>query len=130
MHPPPDIPHKNLHQYLPKWLEEGSQANIIKGNLGIYKGAIFENVVADIFTKAGKNLYYFAKPNRLEIDFIIRQDDMPVGVEVKSGNNTKAKSLQSLLGFWGLDKGIKLTSANIGTSGKIESLPLYMAMFL
>ena len=111
-------------------LEHGSQANIIKGNLGIYKGAVFENIIADIFTKAGKSLYYFDKPSRLEIDFIIRQDDIPVGIEVKSGDNTKAKSIESLVGFWGVEKGIKLTSGNVGAAGKIETLPLYMAMFL
>ncbi|MDR2600687.1 MAG: DUF4143 domain-containing protein [Oscillospiraceae bacterium] len=111
-------------------LEDGSQANIIKGNLGIYKGAIYENIIADIFTKSGKKLYYFEKSNRLEIDFIIRQDDEPVGIEVKSGDNTKAKSLTSLVNFWGLNKGIKLTKGNISISDKIETLPLYMAMFL
>jgi len=111
-------------------LEEGSQANIMKGNLSIYKGAIYENVIADIFTKLGKKLYYFEKPNRLEIDFIIRQGDIPVGVEVKSGDNTKAKSLYSLVNFWELEKGIKLTTGNVGISGKIETLPIYMAMFL
>ena len=111
-------------------LEDGSQANIIKGNLGIYKGAIYENIIADIFTKLGKKLYYFEKPNRLEIDFVIRQGDIPVGVEVKSGDNTKAKSIDSFVNFWGVEKGIKLISGNLGVAGKIESLPLYMAMFL
>jgi len=111
-------------------LEDGSQANIIKGNLGIYKGAIYENIIADIFTKLDKKLYYFERSNRLEVDFIIRQEDRPVGVEVKSGDNTKAKSLESLVSFWGLEKGIKLTSGNLGVAGKIESLPLYMAMYL
>ena len=111
-------------------LEDGSQANIIKGNLGIYKGAVYENIIADIFTKKGKKLYYFEKPNQLEVDFIIRQEDVAVGVEVKSGENTKAKSIDSLVGFWGVSKGIKLTSGNVGVAGKIETLPLYMAMFL
>ena len=111
-------------------LEDGSQANIIKGNLGIYKGAVYENIIADIFTKLGKKLFYFEKPNRLEVDFIIRQGDIPVGVEVKSGGNSKAKSIGSLVGFWGVAKGIKLTSGNVGVAGKIETLPLYMAMFL
>jgi len=111
-------------------LEDGSQANIIKGNLGIYKGAVYENIIADIFTKQGRKLYYFEKPNRLEIDFVIRQEESVVGVEVKSGGNTKAKSLDSLVGFWGVDKGIKLTGGNLGMAGKIETLPLYMAMFL
>lgn len=111
-------------------LEDGSQANIIKGNLGIYKGAVYENIIAEILTKQGRKLYYFDRPNRLEIDFIIRQDDNPVGVEVKSGDNTKAKSIDSLVGFWGVDKGIKLTSGNLGVAGKIETLPLYMSMYL
>jgi len=111
-------------------LEDGSQANIIKGNLGIYKGAIYENIIADIFTKLGKKLYYFEKSNRLEIDFLIRQEDIAVGVEVKSGDNSKAKSLESLVGFWGVEKGIKLTNGNLGVSDKIETLPLYMALYL
>jgi len=111
-------------------LEDGSQANIIKGNLGIYKGAIYENIIADVLTKLSKRLYYFEKPNRLEVDFIIRQNDQPVGLEVKSGDNTKAKSLDSLTSFWGLNKGIKLTKGNLRITNKIEILPLYMAMYL
>ena len=111
-------------------LEDGSQASIIKGDLGIYKGAIYENIIADIFTKQHKKLYYFEKPNRLEVDFIIRQEDIAVGVEVKSGGNTKAKSLSSLVGFWGVKKGIKLTIGNLNIVDRIEILPLYMAMFL
>jgi len=31
------------------------------GNLGIYKGAVYENIIADIFTKNAKNLYYFER---------------------------------------------------------------------
>ena len=42
-------------------LDEGSAQEIIDGNLGIYKGAIYENIVADIFTKSGKARYYFER---------------------------------------------------------------------
>jgi predicted AAA+ superfamily ATPase len=111
-------------------LEEGSQADIIRGNLGIYKGAIYENIIADIFTKLGKKLYYFEKPSRLEIDFMIRQDNNPVAVEVKSADNTKAKSIKSLLEHYHVPKAIKLSSKNLGSSEQIQSIPLYMAMFL
>ena len=111
-------------------LEDGSQKNIISGNLGIYKGAIYENIIADIFTKTGKKLYYFEKPNRLEIDFIIRQDDVPVGVEVKSSENTKSKSLTSLTKHYKIKKGVKLSTKNLCVIEKTEHLPLYMAMFL
>ena len=35
-------------------LEDGTQLEIINGNLGIYKGAIYENIIADIFHKSGE----------------------------------------------------------------------------
>ena len=53
-------------------LEKGSQEDIIDGNLGIYKGAIYENIIADIFSKANKKLYYFEHNSKIEIDFFIR----------------------------------------------------------
>jgi len=111
-------------------LDDGTAKDIIGGNLGIYKGAVFENIIADIFTKSGKKLYYFEKNNRLEIDFFIRQDNKAVGVEVKSADNTKSKSLVTLIGHYGVEKGIKLSAKNIACTEKINSLPLYMAMFL
>ena len=111
-------------------LEDGSQEDIIDGNLGIYKGAIYENIIADIFGKAGRKLYYFEKDNRLEVDFIIRHERQATAVEVKSADNTKSKSMQSLVENHGVARGIKLSSKNVGTTGPVVSLPLYMAMFL
>lgn len=111
-------------------LEDGSQKDIIDGNLGIYKGAIYENIVADVLAKSGKRLYYFEKNGKLEIDFIIRFDGAPAGVEVKSAANRKAKSLNSLVDNYGVPHGIKLSPANFGADGPIESIPLYMTMFL
>ena len=55
-------------------LDDGSQEDIIDGNLGIYKGAIYENIIGDIFAKSGKKLYYYEKNNYLEIDFFIRRN--------------------------------------------------------
>jgi len=111
-------------------LEEGSQKDILDGNLGIYKGAIFESIIADFFTKAGKNLYYFARANRIEVDFIIRHDGVATAVEVKSSDNTKSKSMENLIGHYGVQQGIKLSSKNVGVKEKVVSLPLYMAIFL
>ena len=42
-------------------LEQGTAADILQGNLYGYKGAIFENLVADIFGKMNRKLYYFRK---------------------------------------------------------------------
>ena len=111
-------------------LDAGTQKDIIDGNLGIYKGAIFENIIADIFTKAGMELYYFAIPNLIEIDFFIRRNGLATAIEVKSSENTKSKSMTNIIGRYGVKQGIKLSTKNIGNPGTVEYLPLYMAMYL
>ena len=111
-------------------LEDGTQEDIINGNLGIYKGAIFENIIADIFAKSGKKLYYYERDSKLEIDFVIRYNRKAVPVEVKSADNTKAKSLESLFNKNLIFTAIKLSSKNVTGTEKILSFPLYMAMFI
>lgn len=111
-------------------LEDGSQEDIINGNLGIYKGAVYENIIADIFTKSGKKLYYFEKNNSLENDFFIRYMREATAIEVKAGDNTKSKSLNAVIQYYGVKSGIRLSSKNIGVTGSIKTYPLYMAMFL
>ena len=111
-------------------LEDGSQEDVIDGNLGIYKGAIYENIIADIFGKLGKKLYYFEQNNKLEIDFFIRRSKMATAVEVKSADNTKSKSMDAVFEKYGVKHGIKLSAKNVGGADSFDSLPLYMAMFL
>jgi predicted AAA+ superfamily ATPase len=111
-------------------LEEGSQADVIDGNLGIYKGAIYENIIADIFGKSDKKLYYFEHGGKLEIDFFIRRDKTATAVEVKAADNTKSKSMDAVLTRYGVKHGIKLSAKNVGGTDAFDSLPLYMAMFL
>ena len=111
-------------------LEEGSQEDVIDGNLGIYKGAIYENIIADIFVKSGKKLYYFEQNGKLEIDFFIRKDKTATAVEVKSADNTKSKSLDAVIAKYGVKHGIRLSTKNIGGTDAFDSLPLYMAVFL
>lgn len=113
--------------------EDGSQLEIINGNLGIYKGALYENIIADIFTKSGKNLYYFEHNSTLEIDFFIRFKNEATAIEVKSADNTKSKSLNSVMSKWEVKRGIRLSTKNIGKiteENGILYLPLYMSMFL
>ena len=111
-------------------LDEGSQEDIIDGNLGIYKGAIYENIIADIFGKVGKKLYYFEQNSKIEIDFMIRYNKRATAVEVKSAENTKAKSMASIIEKYGVKHGIKLSAKNVGGTEYVDSYPLYMAMFL
>lgn len=111
-------------------LEEGTQKDLIDGKLGIYKGAIYENIIADVFNKLGKKLYYFEYRNNLEMDFIIRYKDKVTAVEVKSAENTKSKSMTNIIKSWKVPQGIKLSSKNISGNEVVRNYPLYMAMFL
>lgn len=111
-------------------LEEGSQKDIIDGNLGIYKGAIYENIIAEVFTKLNKKLYYFEYRNSIEVDFFIRKDNVATAIEVKAADNTKSKSMQNIISKWNVKKGIKLSSQDLGGNEMVQKLPLYMAMFL
>ena len=111
-------------------LEEGTQKDIIDGNLGIYKGAIYENIIADIFNKLGRTLYYFEYRNKLAMDFIIRYKNKVTAVEVKSAANTKAKSMTNIIQNWKVQQGIKLSSRNISGNEIVRNYPLYMAMFI
>ena len=111
-------------------LEDGSQRSIISGDLGIYKGAIYENVIADVLGKLGKGLYYYARTNSFGIDFIVRMDETATAVEVKAAENTKSRSVSTLVDHYGVKRAIKLSTKNIGGNERILSIPLYMAMFM
>lgn len=113
-------------------LEDGTQFDVLQGNLARYKGAIFENLIADMFTKMGRKLYYFHKNSGLEVDFVIRYKGECTLVEVKaSSGNTK--STKTILGHpekYHVNSAIKLGDYNVGRSVEILTLPLYMAFLL
>ena len=75
-------------------LEDGTQADVLQGNLYAYKGAIFENLMADFFAKARRKLYYYHKDSGLEIDFVTRYEGRCTLVEVKAKTGN-AKSLKT-----------------------------------
>ena len=113
-------------------LDDGTQADILQGKLLGYKGAIFENLVADFFHKMGRKLYYFRKPSGLEIDFVIRYRGGASIIEVKARNGN-AKSMRTVLSQpdkYHVAQGIKLVDAQVGRSDQILTLPLYMGAFL
>lgn len=113
-------------------LEDGTQFDILQGNLYGYKGAIFENLVADFFHKMNRKLYYFHKDSGLEIDFVIRYKGGATLVEVKAatGNAKSAKNILSNPDKYHVDGLIKLGRYNVGRVGNVLTLPLYMAFLL
>ena len=111
-------------------LGESAQTKILFGDLGVSKGAVYENVIAALLKQNGYDLYYFEKDTRFEIDFIIEKDNEVTGIEVKSGDNTRSKSLKSFINNYFGDKAIKLSTKNCYFTEKEIRLPLYMIMFI
>ncbi len=112
-------------------LEKGTTNNILNGDLKIYKGAIFENIIADAFSKTGKNLYYYSETRGLEIDFVSKYDNELTMIEVKARNGN-AKSLKEILisEKYNVNKAYKLIDGNISIKDKVITIPLYMAYLI
>jgi len=98
----------------------------------MYKGAIYENIVADAFSKKGRNLYYYHKDSGLEIDFISTIDGEISLVEVKAttGNAKSANTVLKNKEQYGVNRCIKLSANNVGQEGAKLTIPYYMVFLL
>ena len=113
-------------------LDYGTQADILRGNLLGYKGAIFENLMADFLCKSGQKLYYFQKESGLELDFLVRYKGECVVLEVKAKSG-KAKSLKTVLknkNVYHVNHAIKLGKYNVGRKEEVFTIPLYMGFLI
>lgn len=113
-------------------LDYGTQADILRGNLLGYKGAIFESLMADFLCKSGQGLYYFHKESGLEIDFLVRFKGECVLVEVKAKTG-RTKSMSTVLknkDVYHVNNGIKLGQYNVGRDGDVLTIPLYMGFLI
>ena len=103
-------------------------------NLGVYKGAIYENLVADALVKSDAPLYYYKKENaQLEMDFFLRTMESLVPVEVKANDNATA-SLNQLLRdhekYPEIRFGVKLCKKNLGFNGNFYTIPYFCTFLL
>ena len=111
--------------------EGNSQFEILNGNAGIFKGGIFENVIAQTLLQNNIPLYYYRRDEKLEIDFVTLLNNDIVPIEVKSGHNAKSISLNNIIEKNNIKYGIKLSMNNVNCSHpKIKCYPLYMSIFI
>lgn len=113
-------------------MEDGDAREILRGDSHANGGKIAENAVAGEIERAGRMLMYFERKGKLKIDFVMNIDCEIAAIEVKSGNNTKSKSLDSLMSEkYGVPRGMKLERTNImiDESG-VEHYPLFASAFL
>lgn len=109
-----------------------SAADLLNGNIGIYKGSIYENLIADSLIKHFKDLYYYRKNDSLEIDFVTSCQSEITLLEVKA-NDGRAKSLKEVLtnkAKYNVTCNYKLYNGNVVDGDPIKQIPLYMVMFL
>ena len=115
-------------------LDDESQIDLrANKNMGIYKGALYENFAAEALIKQGYGLYYYSKDNStLEEDFFIRSENELIPVEVKANTN-QSKSMKQLINgksYKDIKHGIKFTTGNIGISGNIVTMPYFCTFLL
>ena len=103
---------------------------IILDDLGLYKGIITENYVANQLNANGVDLLYWKGKREAEIDFLITTADAGViPIEVKAEEHTQSKSLKIYNDLYHPKYMIRVSLKDFGFDNNIKSVPLY-AVFL
>lgn len=92
-----------------------------------FKGGMAENYVNLQLTINGYRTYYWESERGAEVDFIIQREGKIIPVEVKSADNTKAKSLKIYMDAFKPEYAIKLSAKNFAFEDNKKTIPLYAA---
>lgn len=101
----------------------------LKSTDRIYYGVIIENYFANVLYSKGIELFCYKKKTS-EIDFIIQSENKVIPIEVKSGNNTKAKSLSMYIEKYNPEIAYKFSRNNISVNNVIHNYPVYALEFI
>ena len=95
-----------------------------------FKGAIAENFVLNELVKNNLPYYYWRSGNQAEVDFLTEEKGYMIPIEVKSADNTHAKSFSTFVTRYKPKYGFKVSLKNVGDNQIkdtcVYSLPLYM----
>ena len=94
-------------------------------DLNDFKGGMVENYVNNQLIYNNIKTYYWQSSRGAEVDFVIQLDGNIIPIEVKSANNTRAKSLKIYMDKYQPEYAIKLSTKNFGYDGKVKTVPLY-----
>ncbi|MDO4284122.1 MAG: ATP-binding protein [Eubacteriales bacterium] len=95
--------------------------------LNDFKGGMTENYVNVQLTIRGYQTYYWESGRGAEIDFVIQRGGQLIPIEVKSADNTRAKSLKVYMDTYQPAYAIKLSAKNFGFEDNKKIVPLYAA---
>ena len=114
-------------------LDDEAQDDLRKNkNLGTYKGALYENIVGDMLRKQGYGLYYYRnEKSTVELDFMVRDADSLVPLEVKASDATPRSLVKMTDGrIPDIHYGVKLCGSNIGFNGQFYTFPYFLTFML
>ena len=106
---------------------------ILSGDLGAYKGMIYEGFVADAFYKTHLPLYYYSDTKKhLENDFLLEGKEGIIVIESKATNGkmASARALMSEDSPYKVSKVYKVAASGFGEGAFYESIPQYALPFL
>lgn len=106
-------------------LAELNFKNIILDEDFEFKGAIVENYIACELRNKNISLYYFKEGQSLKINYLLDNESGIIPIEVKSGTNTKSKSLNEYIKKYKPSYAIRISAKNFGFENNIKSIPLY-----
>jgi len=96
-------------------------------DLNDFKGGLTENYVCSQLVRSGHTCYTWQSEGEAEIDFIISLEGNIIPVEVKSADNSMAKSLRTYMKKFKPEYAIKVSANNFGFANGIKTIPLYAA---
>ena len=132
------------------WMDSGlvnyqaqARKELIGANdiLDVWRGRIAEQVVAQellaLSSRVGETRCFWIKErNKAEVDFIFNHDSMVFPIEVKSGHNSRLRSLHSFIDEAPVDVGVRVWSGNYsvedhkttikGKPFRLVNLPFYL----
>ncbi|MDR0523164.1 MAG: AAA family ATPase [Candidatus Methanoplasma sp.] len=112
-------------------MEPQTAWSVLMGDVRANKGALAENAVSEALAKNGVEAYHFTK-KAFETDFVVPMDRGAAVIEVKSGNNTKAKAIPIAMSEkYGVERGMILENSNVSVDDAgVEHYPLFAASFI
>ncbi|MFU8786509.1 MAG: ATP-binding protein [Candidatus Izemoplasmataceae bacterium] len=98
--------------------------------LDLFKGALYEQLLAQMLVVKKMSLYY-VRIGDYEIDFLVEHHGKILPIECKSGGNTKSKSLKSYIDKFKPNKAFKVSLNNMNVSDKtMKAIPHYIFALL
>lgn len=115
-------------------LDEEAQEDIRNNkNFNTYKGAIYENIMAETLKKQGQELFFYKnEKSTLELDFVVRDANSLVPIEMKATDSSSV-SMNNMIDsekYPDIEYGVKFALKNIGYNGKYYTFPYFLAFLL